>query len=417
MDEVYRDSEYDRATRLPAACEIYERGVSLGVTSKSLGLAGLRIGWIATRDRGLLERIAEVKDYTTICNAAPSEFLAILALRHRDRILERNRALIATNLALIDSFVERNASRMSWVRPQATPIGFLRIHDSRGATAFCDDLLEKPACFYCPARSIRWKIRTCALVSAARSSTKASRNLRIIFDMKSRSVQAFLLLWTLILGSCAPNSAWSVMRVTQDALATQPHECIPLGWNVVPVVNHYFAPGTSVELTEEGIWIPAAWIGSVRQGRSTSDVRQIRTVLAALRKAALIQTREVGKSLQYRLTAEGLKYYYDENDYKNNPAHLSYLCYSHIVPVRVVWSSPVKSEQFRAGIAWQASPPAQWASDPVLRAHTVVLSPTSTTVVASFKKQGHQWYLQRLEEPGIGLPKVADPKAWTQQTH
>ncbi|MFN2527129.1 MAG: aminotransferase class I/II-fold pyridoxal phosphate-dependent enzyme [Candidatus Baltobacteraceae bacterium] len=149
-DEVYRDSEYDPAARLPAACERYERGVSLGVTSKSLGLAGLRIGWIATRDRDLLERLAEAKDYTTICNAAPSEFLATLALRHRDRILERNRLLIAKNLALLDSFVQRNASRVSWVRPQAAPIGFLRIRDSGGAAAFCHDLLEKAGVLLLP---------------------------------------------------------------------------------------------------------------------------------------------------------------------------------------------------------------------------------------------------------------------------
>ncbi|MFN2527130.1 MAG: hypothetical protein ABR584_00235 [Candidatus Baltobacteraceae bacterium] len=236
--------------------------------------------------------------------------------------------------------------------------------------------------------------------------------------MKSPRIQALLLLLcTLILGNCAPNNAWSIMRVAKDALATQPHECIPLGWDVVPVVKHYFAPGTSVELTEQGIWIPAAWIGSIREGRSTSDVRQIRTVLAALRKAGLLQTREARESLQYRLTPEGLKYYYDENDYKNNPAHLSYLCYSHIVPVRIVWSSPVKAERFRAAIAWQPSSPAQWANDPVLRAHTVVLSPTSTIVVASFVKQAHQWYLQKLDEPGIGLPEAADPKAWTLKAH
>lgn len=131
-DEVYRDTEYDPAARLPAVCELYERGVSLGVTSKSLGLAGLRIGWIATRDRELLECLTEAKDYTTICNAAPSEFLAALALRHRDRILERNRLLTAQNLARLDSFVQRNASRVSWVRPQAAPLGFLRIQDSGG---------------------------------------------------------------------------------------------------------------------------------------------------------------------------------------------------------------------------------------------------------------------------------------------
>ncbi|GAC1614221.1 MAG: hypothetical protein NVS9B12_15140 [Vulcanimicrobiaceae bacterium] len=149
-DEVYRDSEYDCAARLPAACEAYEKGVSLGVMSKSLGLAGLRVGWIATRDRTLLRRLAEVKDYLTICNAAPSEFFAQIALRNRDAILQRNRDLTAGNLAHLDGFIERHASLLSWVRPQASPIGFLRIEDARGAAAFCDDLLAKTGVLLLP---------------------------------------------------------------------------------------------------------------------------------------------------------------------------------------------------------------------------------------------------------------------------
>jgi hypothetical protein len=30
-------------------------------------MAGVRLGWLATRDRGLLERLKQSKDYTTIC--------------------------------------------------------------------------------------------------------------------------------------------------------------------------------------------------------------------------------------------------------------------------------------------------------------------------------------------------------------
>ena len=49
-DEVYRELEHDPAARLPAACDVYERAVSLGVMSKTYGLAGLRIGWLATHE-------------------------------------------------------------------------------------------------------------------------------------------------------------------------------------------------------------------------------------------------------------------------------------------------------------------------------------------------------------------------------
>ena len=82
-DEVYRGLEHDPARRLPAFADINHRAVSIGVMSKTYGLAGLRIGWAATRNGPLLADLAAFKDYTTICNSAPGEFLATLALRHR----------------------------------------------------------------------------------------------------------------------------------------------------------------------------------------------------------------------------------------------------------------------------------------------------------------------------------------------
>ncbi len=104
-DEVYRELEHDPADRLPAACDLYERAVSLGTVSKTYGLPGLRTGWIACRDAALREAVVATKLYTTICSSAPSELLAALALRHRERLADRNRALVLENLALADAFL------------------------------------------------------------------------------------------------------------------------------------------------------------------------------------------------------------------------------------------------------------------------------------------------------------------------
>ena len=82
-DEVYRGLELDRATMLPQAAELSNTAISLNVMSKSYGLPGLRIGWLATRDRALLERLERRKHYTTIANSAPSEFLATSGARSR----------------------------------------------------------------------------------------------------------------------------------------------------------------------------------------------------------------------------------------------------------------------------------------------------------------------------------------------
>ena len=94
-DEVYRESEYDPAERLPAGCDLGEYAVSLGVTSKTYGLAGLRIGWIATKNKKIYDNMASLKDYTTICNSAPSEFLAEVGMRNRQKLAQE--ILISSN--------------------------------------------------------------------------------------------------------------------------------------------------------------------------------------------------------------------------------------------------------------------------------------------------------------------------------
>lgn len=126
-DEVYRLLEHDPEDRLPAAADLYEGAASLGVMSKAFALAGLRIGWIYTRDRALLRRLAAFKDYTTICNSAPSEILALIALRARDAVLERSLEIISTNLRRADRFFDEWRGTVTWTRPRAGCIGFPRL--------------------------------------------------------------------------------------------------------------------------------------------------------------------------------------------------------------------------------------------------------------------------------------------------
>lgn len=126
-DEVYRESEYDIADRLSAACDLGPHAISLGVMSKTYGLPGLRIGWLATKNADVLRQVAEMKDYTTICCSAPSEWLATLALRHRQSLIDRNLEIICSNLKLLDAFFEAHAGEFSWIRPKAGAIAFPKL--------------------------------------------------------------------------------------------------------------------------------------------------------------------------------------------------------------------------------------------------------------------------------------------------
>ncbi len=148
-DEVYRGSERDVRDRHPAVCDLYERGVSLGGTAKAYGLAGLRIGWIATHDPALYQRLAEFKDYLTICNSAPSEFLTMVALRHGETLLARLRETTSRNLDLLDAFFARHAADWEWHRPRAGTTAFPRY--VRGSTErLCRDAVTNAGVLLLP---------------------------------------------------------------------------------------------------------------------------------------------------------------------------------------------------------------------------------------------------------------------------
>jgi aspartate/methionine/tyrosine aminotransferase len=136
-DEVYRLLEHDPADRLPAGADLGEHVVSVGVLSKSYGLAGLRIGWLATRSAAIRAAAIRVKDYGSMCNAAPAEILGVMALRSADEILTRNRELVVRNVALVDDLLARHADRMTWHRPRAGAIGFPRLLGDEPVDDFC----------------------------------------------------------------------------------------------------------------------------------------------------------------------------------------------------------------------------------------------------------------------------------------
>jgi aspartate/methionine/tyrosine aminotransferase len=148
-DEVYRFLEYDEHDRLPAACDIDDRGISLGVMSKTFGLPGLRIGWIATPNKDLYQALAGFKDYTTICNSAPSEFLSTIALANAAKIRARNLEIIRNNLEILDWFFEKHAQIFRWTPPKAGPIAFPSLKDG-DIEAFCHTLVNRAGVLLVP---------------------------------------------------------------------------------------------------------------------------------------------------------------------------------------------------------------------------------------------------------------------------
>lgn len=140
-DEVYRLVERDPSIRLPQVADVYEMGLSLNVMSKAYGLPGLRIGWIMTKEAALLQKMERYKHYLSIANSAPSERLAIIGLKNRDKILERNRRLVNANAKKLGAFFDEFPEYFEWRRPDGGCVGYPRYKGAEGADRFCEDLV------------------------------------------------------------------------------------------------------------------------------------------------------------------------------------------------------------------------------------------------------------------------------------
>jgi aspartate/methionine/tyrosine aminotransferase len=154
-DEVYRLLGREGTAHLPQAADVYERALSLGVMSKAYGMPGLRIGWIACQDADLLSRMERLKHYVTICSSAPSERLALIALKARDRILARNCGIVSANLKLLDSFFEARADLFEWYRPDGGCVAYPRYKGPEGVEAFAARALATESVLLLPASIYR----------------------------------------------------------------------------------------------------------------------------------------------------------------------------------------------------------------------------------------------------------------------
>jgi len=142
-DEMYRFLEYNPEDRLPAACEVYNKAVSLFGMSKTFGLAGVRLGWVVTKNAELYQKMAIFKDYTTICSSAPSEILSLIALRAKGKIIARHIDRIKKHVALLDIFFEKHRDMFAWVKPKAGTVAFPSLNKNLNSYKFCQEVIKE----------------------------------------------------------------------------------------------------------------------------------------------------------------------------------------------------------------------------------------------------------------------------------
>lgn len=149
-DEMYRLLEHDETLRLPSLCDLYERAIVLSGMSKTFGLPGLRIGWLATQQADLPLHWLRLKDYTTICNSAPSEILALIGLRAGATLAQRSRMIVSENLRTVKAFCARHADRIQWLQPQGGSVAFPLWRDDEPLESLCQRALAEQGLMIVP---------------------------------------------------------------------------------------------------------------------------------------------------------------------------------------------------------------------------------------------------------------------------
>jgi aspartate/methionine/tyrosine aminotransferase len=149
-DEAYRWLEVPGGEPFaPPAFDYGPCAISVGTVSKPFGLPGLRIGWMAAPAE-IATECWSMRDYTSLSPGKLSDALALLAFKHRERIVERNRRIIGQNLDATNRFVEERSDFLSWTPPRGGLLALLRYELDVPSLELADRLSEERGVMLAP---------------------------------------------------------------------------------------------------------------------------------------------------------------------------------------------------------------------------------------------------------------------------
>jgi aspartate/methionine/tyrosine aminotransferase len=133
----------------PPMYDLGPGGISVGTLSKPFGLPGLRLGWMAAPAE-ITAECWHTRDYVSLSPGKLSDALAILALKHREKIVERNRAIVAANLSRANAWFSKHADLLSWSPPRGGLLALLRYHLDIPSLELADKLAREYSVMLAP---------------------------------------------------------------------------------------------------------------------------------------------------------------------------------------------------------------------------------------------------------------------------
>ena len=157
-DEMYRGLEHSQTAPLSSAVDLYDKAIVLSGLSKTHGLPGLRAGWLVLKDKEMFQAILNWKLYTSICPPAPTEFLALAALKAADTLKQKNLAIISKNLELAESFFKKWSDLFVYRKPRSGSTALIELKQGK-ATEYCHKLAQDASIVLLPSPFMRFPDR------------------------------------------------------------------------------------------------------------------------------------------------------------------------------------------------------------------------------------------------------------------
>ncbi len=175
-DEVYR-----HLTQEDGWCEsiadLYEKGISVSSMSKVFSLAGIRLGWIATRDMSVIKTCLSHRDYNLVSCGMFDEWIAGIALREPKKLLDRNRKIVRRNLEILDSWIKKQP-HVSYVKPEAGTTALVFYDLDIPSRVFCDEMYSSTGAFVTPGEC--FELEHCMRIGYACESKILEKGLKAI---------------------------------------------------------------------------------------------------------------------------------------------------------------------------------------------------------------------------------------------
>lgn len=114
-DETYEYFTYQGSKHIPAASlsRLKDQTVSIGSFSKTYGIPGWRLGYYHAKLE-VVDQAMKIQDTTTICAPSPAQFLGLILLEERERLVPEFTSLMENNHNVAKDLI----TEIPWLNPE-----------------------------------------------------------------------------------------------------------------------------------------------------------------------------------------------------------------------------------------------------------------------------------------------------------